>query len=89
MVSFYLGWICRTLYTVLKTAQLKNNAQPLSPRQIAQLLMNLRYRFALMGALDQKENPLTFLLSGEIETDDRNIQAIAATLKRSRVTDLQ
>ena len=75
--------------TTMRTAQQKNKSQPLSPRQIAQLLTNLRYRFAFMKALEQKEVSLVVLLSGEIESNDGNLRAIADALKHSSIADLQ
>lgn len=73
----------------LKTAEQKNEGRPLSGRQVGQLLMNARYRFALIGAMTQKVGPLKFLPSGLVETNDMNIQAVVATLRNARHADLE
>jgi hypothetical protein len=75
--------------TMLQVAERNNDGKPLSPRQVGQLLMNVRYRFALIGAMTQKSDPLKFLQSGFVELNDINVQAVAATLKNSRHADLE
>lgn len=73
----------------LQVAERRNDGKPLSARQVGQLLMNARYRFALIGAMRQKVDPLKFLPSGLVEANDMNIKAVAATLKSSRHADLE
>lgn len=75
--------------TTLQAAERKNDGKPLSARQVGQLLMNARYRFALIGAMRQKVDPLKFLSSGLVEANDMNVQAIATTLRNSRHADLE
>jgi len=75
--------------TTLETAEVKNKSRPLSASQATQLLMNLRYRFALMGAIGDKDYPLTFLPSSKVEPDAANVKAIVNVLRRSHIADLQ
>lgn len=74
---------------MLKVAEQKNDAKPLSTRQVNQLLMNTRYKFAFLGATNLKADPLTFTASGGVEANENNIQAIVVTLKNSRHADIE
>jgi hypothetical protein len=73
--------------TMLQVAERDNGAKPLSERQFGQLLLNTRHRFALIGAMEQKPDPLQFSPSGSVEFNETNIQAVAATLKNSKHLD--
>lgn len=73
----------------LKVAERMNAGRQLSAKQVGQLLMNTRYRFALIGAMSHKIDPLKFSPSGLVAANDMNIQAVAAALKNSRHADLE
>jgi len=75
--------------TMLQVAERSNNAKPLSMPQYMTLLMNARYRFALLKAMEQKNLPLEFSPSGSVEINDENIRAVAAALRKSTVADIE
>jgi hypothetical protein len=66
-----------------------NGGKPLEPQQIVSMLMQLRYRFALLMALRQTENKLHISDSGMIEPTDANIASIAAVLEKSQLADIE
>jgi hypothetical protein len=74
--AFIQGW-----NNVVDAAVQTHGGKPLSSRQVAQLLLNMRYRFALMKA---EISP-----NGFIETSPRNIDAIVGVLRVSPLTDIQ
>jgi len=74
--AFMQGW-----NNVVDAAVHANGGKPLGSRQVAQLLLNMRYRFALMKA---EISP-----NGYIETNPRNIDAIVGVLRVSPLTDIQ
>lgn len=79
----------RAWNATLQVAEQSNGGKPLSQRQWTQLLMNSRYRFALIRAMNQKVDPLTFSPTGFVDVEERNIQAVAVTLKSASHADLE
>jgi len=58
--------------------------------QLSQLMMNLRYRFALMPAMAERASPRLGIASdGSISLTEKNIAAVSAVLEHSSVADLQ
>ncbi len=74
--AFIQGW-----NNVVDAALKANGGKALSPRQGAQLLMNMRYRFALMK--------VDIPPSGFIEATPRTVEAIVGVLRTSPIADLQ
>lgn len=66
---------------LLESAKVQN-AQALSTEQTANLLLNLRYRFAYANIAQWNKD-------GSLSATAENIQAIKNTLQRSRMADLQ
>jgi hypothetical protein len=84
-LAFIRGWPF-----VLEAARAKNNGQPLTPAQFADLLLNLRYRFAFLQAMKSQTAPrLSILPDGSIPETDANVAAIQAALSHSSIADLQ
>ena len=73
----------------LDAAVRQNNDKPLTPRQIANLMMNMRYRFAFLTALRQPTDKIHLEPNGLIEESESNAKAIASSLKSSSVADIQ
>jgi hypothetical protein len=63
--------------------------RPLSPRQVGQLFMNARYRFAFSQAIRSTDAPLRLLQSGAIEVNEANTRAISTVLKHSQIADVE
>jgi hypothetical protein len=82
--AFILGW-----NAMLEAARRANAGRDLSERQITQLLMNTRYRFAFAPALDLPEKLRFTPPSGRIDMDERNIKAIARVLATSNLPDIE
>jgi hypothetical protein len=82
--AFIQGW-----NDMIDAATHANQNRPLSPRQVGQLFMNARYRFAFAQAIRSTETPLRLLQSGAIEVNEPNIQAIATVLKHSAISDIE
>ena len=75
---------------VLEAATAKNGGAPLSAAQIGDLLLNLRYRFAFLQAMDSRATPrLTILAGGVIPDTEQNVAAVSAALSHSTVADIQ
>jgi hypothetical protein len=74
---------------VLDAAVQQNNDEPLRPRQIANLMLNLRYRFAFLAALRQPTDKIRLEQNGVIEESEANAKGIATALKSSSVADIQ
>jgi hypothetical protein len=73
----------------LEAAVQQNNDKPLSPRQIANFMFNLHYRFAFLKALRQPTDKIHLEQNGVIDDDDSNVRAIVAALKDSPIADIQ
>lgn len=71
--------------TMMQVAVRTNGNKLLSPQQFGQLLMNTRYRFALIGGAGKE----LFLPSGYIEMNEKSVQTVVATLKGARHADLE
>lgn len=69
----------------LQVAIQANGGKPLSQRQFGQLLLNTRYRFALIGGAEKD----FFLPSGYVEINDKNIQTVIGTLSRTQHAELE
>jgi hypothetical protein len=61
----------------------------LSSRQVAQLLLNTRYRFALLTFRMPPEKSLHYAPTGAIELSEHNIGVVVERLKTSSVTDIE
>ena len=73
----------------LEAAVRQNNDKPLTPRQVANFMLNLHYRFVFLKALRQPTGTLKLQESGDIEESESNVKAIATALKSSSVADIQ
>jgi hypothetical protein len=73
----------------LDAAVRDNQGQALSSRQVAQLLLNTRYRFALLTFRMPPEKSLQYALTGAIELSEHNIGVVIERLKTSSVTDIE
>lgn len=73
----------------LGAAVQQNSGKPLTPRQIANLMFNMRYRFAFLTALRQPTDKIHLEQNGVIEQSESNAKAIASALKNSSVADIQ
>ena len=73
----------------LDAAVQQNNDRPLSPRQIANFMFNLHYRFAFLRALRQPSDKIHLEQNGVIEDGDFNARAIVAALKDAPIADIQ
>ena len=75
---------------VIEAARIKNAGKALNGQQVAELLLNLRYRFAFMRALDAKDGQkITILADGSIPETEESVAAIAAAISHSSIADLQ
>jgi len=75
---------------VLDAAVRRNLNRPLTGRQFSDLLLNLRYRFAILGALNVDGNSrLRPLRDGNISLSPDNIDAIVKSLSHSKIADLE
>lgn len=81
--AFIQGW-----NDVIDAAVLVNRGRPLNGRQISQLSMNLRYRFAFLKAFDGKPS-LHWSDSGAIDSSPSNISALATALRTSTLADIE
>jgi hypothetical protein len=66
-----------------------NRGQALSSRQVAQLLLNARYRFALLTFRQPPEKSLVYGPTGALELSEHNIAVVLERLKTSSVTDIE
>lgn len=83
--AFVRGWSY-----VVEAARIQNKGKTITPAQVAGLLMNLRYRFAFMRAMEPEEGlKLSFLADGGIADTDANLAAIKAALEHASIADLQ
>jgi hypothetical protein len=57
--------------------------------QIADLMLNLRYRFAFLRALRQPTDKIQLEQNGVIEESESNAKAITTALKSSSLADIQ
>jgi hypothetical protein len=73
----------------LDAAIQQNNDKPLTPRQIADLMLNLRYRFAFLKALNLPTDKIHLEQNGVIEESESNAKAITTVLKSSSLADVQ
>jgi hypothetical protein len=73
----------------LDAAVRQNNDKPLTPRQIANLMFNMRYRFAFLTALRQPTDKIHLEQNGVIEESESNAKGIVTALKGSSVADIQ
>ena len=83
-MAFIQGW-----NAVLQAAERKNGGKLLSPRQQGQLLMNTRYRFAFIGAMNGENDALDFSPTGVLEASERNVMAIATALRNAAHADIE
>ncbi len=82
--AYIQGW-----NDMIDAATHANRDRPLSPRQVGQLFMNARYRFAFSQALRSSEAPLRLLQSGAIEVNEANTLAIGTVLRHSAIADVE
>jgi len=82
--AFAQGW-----NDVVDAATRQNGGHQLSKRQVAQLLMNMRYRFAFLTAIQQKPQKLELSDDGRVEVNSANMSAIATALANSKITDIE
>jgi hypothetical protein len=82
--AYIQGW-----NDMIDAATHANQDRPLSPRQVGQLFMNARYRFAFSQAIRSTEAPLRLLQSGAIEVNEANTRAISTVLKHSQIADVE
>lgn len=73
----------------LDAAVQQNNDQALMPRQIVDLMLNMRYRFALLIALRQPTDQIHLEQNGVIEESASNANAIVTALRSTAVADIQ
>jgi hypothetical protein len=73
----------------LEAAVQQNNDKRLTPRQIANFMFNLHYRFAFLKALGQPTDKIHLEQNGVIDDGDSNARAIVAALKDSPIADIQ
>lgn len=60
-----------------------------SPPQVSEIMLNLRYRFVFVKALRGPQAMLRLSPSGDIAPSDQNLEAIAIALSASPIADLQ
>jgi hypothetical protein len=65
------------------------NGRPLTVSQAGTMLLNCRYRFALIGARSKGVAPPTIGESGGIATSEANIDSVGNTLKVSTMADIE
>lgn len=82
--AFIQGW-----NYVVDAATQANGGKTLSAEQVSSLLLNLRYRFAFMKALQIREVGIQISNTGMIQMNERNIKAIAEALRISPMADVQ
>ena len=83
--AFIQGW-----NDVVNAATVANGNKPLSSGRAGELMINLLYRSAFIGAMNAKDIPkLDFSKGGRIEASDRNLSAMAAALRNKPLTGLQ
>jgi hypothetical protein len=73
----------------LDVAVQQNDDKPLTPHQIANFMLNMRYRFAFLAALKQPTEKIRIERNGVIEESESNAKAIATALKHSPLADIQ
>jgi hypothetical protein len=73
----------------LEAAVHDNRGQALSSRQAADLLLNARYRFALLTFGKPPEKSLQYAATGALELNEHNIGIVIERLKTSSVTDIE
>jgi hypothetical protein len=76
-------------HATLDEAVHRSGDAPLSMRQIATLLLNCRYRFALIGNVRTNVTGPHLETTGLIEATPSNIGAITRTLRQSPIADLE
>jgi hypothetical protein len=82
--AYIYGWNC-----VIEEATIRNGA-PLKPGHIgATILLNLRYRFAILGAMRSGDKKLVLDSSGAVAPTKANIEAVSAVLAKSKMADIQ
>jgi hypothetical protein len=74
---------------VIDAATQANGGKTLAAEQISTLLVNLRYRFAFAKALQLNDGALQFSSTGMIDTNERNVKAVATALRTSPMADIQ
>jgi hypothetical protein len=75
---------------VLAAAQAKNDGRPLNAKQAVTLMLNLRYRYAFLGALSANASPkLEIHDDGAIPETENNIAAVSAVVGNASVPDLE
>ncbi len=73
----------------LDAAVQQNNDKPLTPRQIANFMFNLHYRFAFLKAQRQPTDKIHLEQNGVIDDGDANARAIVDALKDAAIADIQ
>lgn len=81
---FIQGW-----NYVVDAATQANGGKTLTAEQISTILLNLRYRFAFVKALQLKEDGLQISNTGTVQMNERNTKAVAAALATSPMADIQ
>lgn len=82
--AFVQGW-----NDVLDAALHQNHDAPLTMRQCATLLMNLRYRAVFFSAMKSPDHKLVIADNGHIDANPSNLDAIANALGTMAVMDIQ
>ncbi|MYN18191.1 hypothetical protein GTP81_15670 [Rugamonas sp. FT107W] len=74
---------------VVDAATRANGGRPLNGEQVGGLVLNLRYRAAIVQALQKSGGKFQFSQSGFIESNDANVKAIAAVLGSLALSDIE
>lgn len=83
--AFIQGW-----NDVVSAATVANGNKPLSPRQVGDLMINLRYRLAFIKAMNAKASQkLKFSKGGRVAPSDQNLNALAAALENKPMAGLE
>lgn len=82
--AFIQGW-----NYVVDAATQANGGKALTTEQVSSLLINLRYRFAFVKALQIKDDGVQISNTGMIHMNERNIKAVATALGTSPMADIQ
>jgi hypothetical protein len=73
----------------LDAAVQQNANRPLTPGQVGNLMLNMRYRFVFTKALAQTTDKLEITPSGVIDETEANTKAVETALETSSIADIQ
>lgn len=82
--AFIQGW-----NDALDAAVQQNNQKPLTPGLIGTFMLNMRYRFVFLTALNQPTDKVHLEQNGVIEENESNVKSIVTALRHSAIADIQ